>query len=82
MTGLSVMSVNGGKADEIDGKAGIRHSALTRQNSDCDDDAVSLKAGDTGGSAMWRKIIKAIEVLQATEPGGASHRAIFRRHLV
>ncbi len=76
------MSVNGGKADEIVGKADIRHSALTRQNSDCDDDAVSLKAGDTGGSAMWRKIIKAIELLQATEPGGASHRAIFRRHLV
>ncbi len=29
--------------------------------------------GDMDGAAMWRKIIKAIEVLQATEPGGAVH---------
>jgi len=32
-----------------------------------------LAAGDTEGAAVWRKIIKAIEVLQATEPCGALH---------
>ena len=32
-----------------------------------------LDTGDMDGAAMWRKIIKAIEVLQATEPGGALH---------
>ena len=67
------MSVNGGKAGEIVGKADIRHSALTRQNSDCDDDEVPLGAGDMNGSATWRKIIKAIEGMQATESGGATH---------
>ena len=76
------MSVIGGKADIKGSKADIRHSALTWRNSHCDDDAVPLEAGDMSGSATWRKIIKAIEVLQATEPGGASHRAIFRRHRV
>ncbi len=32
-----------------------------------------LDAGDTDGAAVWRKILKAIEVLQATEPDGAVH---------
>ncbi len=32
-----------------------------------------LAAGDMEGAAMWRRIIKAIEVLQATEPGGLTH---------
>ncbi len=32
-----------------------------------------LSAGDMEGSATWRRIIKAIEVLQATEPGGSVH---------
>ena len=32
-----------------------------------------LDTGDMDGAAMWRKIIKAIEVLQATEPVGALH---------
>ena len=32
-----------------------------------------LEAGDMEGAATWRKIIKAIEVLQATEPDGAVH---------
>ena len=32
-----------------------------------------LSAGDTEGSATWRKIIKAIEVMQATEPSVATH---------
>ncbi len=30
-----------------------------------------LEAGDMDGVATWRKIIKAIEVMQATEPDGA-----------
>ena len=29
--------------------------------------------GDLEGAATWRMIIKAIEVLQATEPSGAVH---------
>ncbi len=29
--------------------------------------------GDLEGAATWRMIIKAIEVLQSTEPGGAVH---------
>ncbi len=29
--------------------------------------------GDLEGAATWRMIIKAIEVLQATEPDGAVH---------
>lgn len=32
-----------------------------------------LAAGDLDGAALWRKIIKAIETLQATEPDGATH---------
>lgn len=32
-----------------------------------------LAAGDMDGSAVWRKIIKAIEVLQSTELGGSTH---------
>ena len=32
-----------------------------------------LAAGDLDGAATWRKIIKAIEVMQATEPDGAMH---------
>ncbi len=32
-----------------------------------------LAAGDLDGAATWRKIIKAIEVLQSTEPDGAVH---------
>jgi hypothetical protein len=32
-----------------------------------------LAAGDMDGAATWRKIIKAIEVLQPTEPDGAIH---------
>ncbi len=32
-----------------------------------------LEAGDLDGAATCRKIIKAIEVLQATEPEGATH---------
>ena len=32
-----------------------------------------LEAGDMEGSVTWRKIIKAIEVMQATEPDGAVH---------
>ena len=32
-----------------------------------------LEKGDMEGSATWRKIIKAIEVMQATEPDGAMH---------
>lgn len=32
-----------------------------------------LEVGDMEGSATWRKIIKAIEVLQATEPRGMTH---------
>ena len=32
-----------------------------------------LAAGDIEGSRMWRKITQAIEVMQATEPGGAMH---------
>ncbi len=30
-------------------------------------------AGDMDGAATWRKIIKAIEVMQATEPDGTTH---------
>ncbi len=30
-------------------------------------------AGDLDGAATWRRIIKAIEVLQATEPDGLTH---------
>ncbi len=30
-------------------------------------------AGDIEGAATWRRIIKAIEVLQATEPDGLTH---------
>jgi len=29
-----------------------------------------LDVGDLDGAATWRKIIKAIEVMQATEPDG------------
>ncbi len=32
-----------------------------------------LAAGDLEGAATWRKIIAAIEVLQATGPCGATH---------
>ena len=32
-----------------------------------------LEAGDMDGAAVWRRINKAIEVLQATEPGGTPH---------
>ncbi len=32
-----------------------------------------LAAGDMDGAAVWRKIIRAIEVLQATEPSGSTH---------
>ncbi len=32
-----------------------------------------LSAGDMEGSATWRRIIAAIEVMQATEPSGAVH---------
>ena len=32
-----------------------------------------LEAGDLDGAATWRKIIKAIEVMQVTEPDGALH---------
>ena len=32
-----------------------------------------LDTGDLDGAATWRRIIKAIEVLQATEPDGWTH---------
>ena len=32
-----------------------------------------LEKGDMEGSATWREIINAIEVMQATEPSGATH---------
>ena len=32
-----------------------------------------LEKGDMEGSATWRKIIKAIEVMRATEPSGSVH---------
>lgn len=32
-----------------------------------------LDAGDMEGSATWRRILKAIEVLQVKEPSGAVH---------
>lgn len=32
-----------------------------------------LEAGDLDGAATWRKIIKATEVLQATETDGTMH---------
>ena len=32
-----------------------------------------LEAGDMEGAATWRKIIKAIEVMQATESDGVLH---------
>ena len=32
-----------------------------------------LEVGDMEGSATWRKVIKAIEVIQATEPDGSLH---------
>ena len=32
-----------------------------------------LDAGDLDGAATWRKIIKAIEVMQAIEPSGVTH---------
>lgn len=32
-----------------------------------------LEAGDLGSAATWRKIIKTIEVMQATEPSGTTH---------
>ena len=32
-----------------------------------------LDAGDMEGAAVWRKIVKAVEVLQATEPDGVTH---------
>ena len=32
-----------------------------------------LKAGDMDRAATWRKIIKAIEVMQATEPAESLH---------
>ena len=32
-----------------------------------------LAAGDLDGAATWRKIIKAIEVMQATEAVGMTH---------
>ena len=34
---------------------------------------VQFAAGDLDGAATWRRIIKAIEVLQATEPSGSLH---------
>jgi len=70
---MTEMSAFGGKADIITGKAEIRRRALTRQNSDCDYDAVPVEAGDLDGAAKWRKIIKSIEVMQATEPDGAMY---------
>ncbi len=32
-----------------------------------------LDTDDLDGAATWRKIIKAIEVMRATEPSGAPH---------
>ena len=32
-----------------------------------------LDTGDLEGAATWRKMIAAIEVMQATEPDGATH---------
>lgn len=32
-----------------------------------------LEKGDMEGAAQWRKIIEAIEVMQATEPKGTRH---------
>ncbi len=32
-----------------------------------------LSAGDMDGAATWRKIIKAIEAMQVTEPSGSLH---------
>ena len=32
-----------------------------------------VDTADLDGAATWRKIIKAIEVLQATEPDGTTH---------
>lgn len=32
-----------------------------------------LVAGDMDGAATWRKIIKALEVMQATDPVGMTH---------
>ncbi len=43
------------------------HSMMTGQS-----DAL-LAAGDLDGAVTWRKIIKAIEVMQATEPDGTAH---------
>jgi len=34
---------------------------------------VGVEAGDIDGAATWRKIIKAIEVMQAIEPDGTTH---------
>ena len=34
---------------------------------------VLLEACDIEGAAIWRRIIKAIEVMQATEPSGSLH---------
>ena len=41
-----------------------------------------LEAGDMDGAATWRKIIKAIEVMQATKPGGSEGKLLrWRRNL-
>ena len=32
-----------------------------------------LDAGDMDGATTWLKIVKAVEVLQATEPDGVTH---------
>lgn len=32
-----------------------------------------LDAGDIEGAALWRRVIKAIEVMQTTEPNGVVH---------
>ena len=38
-----------------------------------DDGALLLDTGDLNGAATRRKIIKVIEVMQATEPSGSTH---------
>ncbi len=32
-----------------------------------------LEAGDLGGYAVWRRILRAVEELRETEPGGRVH---------
>ena len=48
-------------------------SALVADNSDSMRTVTLLDTGDLDGAATWQGIIKAIAVMQATEPDGLVH---------